>query len=243
MESGFGWCVVALTLAGFIQGTLGFGFGITAMALLPLALSVQQASPLVVLFTLPLVILTFAIHRRHFQWHDGWLLIAGTCIGIPIGVHLLTAFPGATLLRLLGGVLLVFSLYELLGRYWTRCRLEFPHWSAAPMGVLSGIASGAFNAGGPPLVAYSYAQSWSKERVVALLQAVFLVGAALRTATMLQNGLFTPTVLRLAMWGALPVLVSLLLGTAMLRRIATEKLRQIVFIFIGLIALKYLIWI
>jgi hypothetical protein len=59
---------------------------------------------------------------------------------------------------------------------------------------------------------------------------------------MLQSGLFTPTVLKLGVWGALPVLVALLLGTALLRRIATEKLRQSVFIFIGLIALKYLIW-
>ena len=243
MDSGFWWCVVALSLAGFIQGTLGFGFGISAMALLPLALSVQQASPLTVLFTLPLMIVTFAIHRQHFQWRDSWLLLLGTCVGIPIGVYLLTAFPGATLLRLLGGVLLVFSLYELLGRYAARTQLSFPPWSAALVGVLSGITSGAFNAGGPPLVAYAYAQSWSKERIVALLQAMFLAGATLRMVTMLGSGLFTPPVLKLGMWGALPVLIALLLGTALLRRIATEKLRQVVFIFIALIALKYLIWI
>lgn len=242
MESGLWWGVIALTLAGFIQGALGFGFGITAMALLPLVLPVQQASPLVVLFTLPLVMLTFIMHRRHFQWRDSWLLVVGTCIGIPIGVYLLTAFPGTTLLRLLGGVLFVFSLYELLGRYSTRCRFAFPLWSAALVGFVSGITSGAFNAGGPPLVAYSYAQSWSKERIVALLQAVFLVGAILRMASMLQSGLFTPTVLLLGIWGALPVLIALLLGTALLRRIATENLRQVVFVFIGLIALKYLIW-
>lgn len=225
-----------------MQGVLGFGFGIVAMALLPLALSVKEASPLVVIFTLPVVIIAFCAHWRHFQWRDGWLLIVGTCIGIPLGVHLLTVASGPLLLRLLGGVLLVFAAYELFSQFRPHFKIGFPRWSAAPVGILSGAASGAFNAGGPPLVAYSYAQSWGKERVVALLQVIFTIGAMLRLSTMLGGGLFTPTVIKIATWGALPVLITLLIGTAVLRRIATEKLRSTVFVFIGLIALKYLFW-
>lgn len=212
------------------------------MALLPLALSVKEASPLVVLFTLPVVIIATCVHWRHFQWRDGWLLIVGTCIGVPLGVHLLTIAPGPLLLRLLGAVLLGFAIYELFSQYRPHYKIAFPGWSAAPVGIISGAASGAFNAGGPPLVAYSYAQSWSKERVVALLQVVFLVGAGLRLSTMLGGGLFTPQVFSIALRGAVPVLITLLIGTALLKRCSTEKLRSGVFVFIGIIALKYLFW-
>jgi uncharacterized membrane protein YfcA len=236
------WCIAALTLAGFVQGALGFGFGMVAMALLPLVLSVKEASPLVVIFTLPIVIIAFCVYWRHFQWRDGWLLVLGTCIGVPLGVQLLAVASGAVLLRLLGGVLLVFAAYELLSHRRPHMRIELPHWCAAPIGVLSGATSGAFNAGGPPLVAYAYAQPWSKERIVALLQVVFTVGAAQRMVSMLHSGLFTPPLLHIAVYAALPVLLALFAGTALLHRVPTEKLRLGVFLFIAAIALKYLVW-
>jgi uncharacterized membrane protein YfcA len=207
------WCIAAFALAGVVQGAVGFGFGMVAMALLPLSLSVKEASPLVVIFTLPVVLIALCIHWRHFQWRDGWLLVLGTCIGVPLGVRLLAVAPGAVMLRLLGGVLLAFAAYELLCRHKPHVKVALPGWSAAPIGVLSGATSGAFNAGGPPLVAYAYAQEWSRERIMALLQVVFMVGAALRMVSMMREGLFTPHLLHLTVWAALPVLVALIIGT------------------------------
>jgi uncharacterized membrane protein YfcA len=233
--------VGALFLAGFTQGALGFGFGIVAMAFLPLAISIHQATPLVVVFTVPLMAFSFCLYRRHFQWRDGWLLILGSCLGIPIGVYALAILSETVLLRTLGALLLAFVLHESLQRRMKRS-IEFPPWSAAAVGVLSGAGSGAFNIGGPPLVAYAYAQPWSKERVVAFLQVVFFVSATLRLTMMWSGGFITPDVLRLAVWGALPAGAALLLGTLLLRRIPTEKLRTGVFLFIGVMALKYLIW-
>lgn len=238
----FGWCIAALALAGFVQGVLGFGFGLVAMALLPLLISVKEASPLVVLFSLPLAMIVLGIHWRHFQWRDGWVLLLGSCAGIPLGVYSLTYFSAELLLRLLGGVLLLFSAYELVGRRLQRGHRAPPKWSEPFFGLVSGTTSGAFNAGGPPLVAYVYAQPWHQERKVALLQVLFSVGAVLRLFTMAGSELFTPSVLLLAAWSAIPVLVMLLLGGLFMRRITSERLHQIVFLFIGVLALKYLFW-
>jgi uncharacterized membrane protein YfcA len=236
------WSIGALALAGFVQGALGFGFGMVAMALLPFSLSVKEASPLVVLFTLPLVLIAFYIHRRHFQWRDGWVLVLGTCVGVPLGVRLLSVVSSTALLRLLGAVLLTFALYELVSQHKPHLKIALPSWSAVPIGVISGITSGAFNAGGPPLVAYAYTQSWSKERVIALLQVLFAIGAALRMVTMLHEGLITSHTVSLGMWATLPVLVALLAGTRLLRHVPMEKLRRGVFLFLAVIALKYLLW-
>lgn len=237
-----GLCIAALALAGFIQGVLGFGFGLVAMALLPLLISVKEASPLVVLFSLPLAMIVLGIHWRHFQWRDGWVLLLGSCAGIPLGVYFLTHFSAEVLLRVLGGVLLLFSIYELLGRRLQQGYHAPPKWSAILFGLVSGTTSGAFNVGGPPLVSYVYTQSWHQERKIALLQVLFSVGALLRLFSMVGSELFTQPVLLLAAWSALPILAALLLGGLLMRRFTSEQLHRVVFLFIGGLALKYLFW-
>jgi uncharacterized membrane protein YfcA len=236
------WCVAALALAGFVQGTLGFGFGMVSMALLPFAISVKEASPVVVLLTLPAVVIVFCVHWRHCSWRDGWLLVLGTCVGTPLGVYLLKIAPESFLLRGLGAVLLLFALQELWSSWHGKSKLRLPVWSGFPIAMFGGALGGAFNCGGPPVVAYVYSQSWRKEKIVAMLQLIFTVGAALRMISMIQSGLFIPQVLQIGIWSALPVFVTLMIGTRVLKKLPTEKLRTGVFVFVGLIALKFLIW-
>lgn len=224
-----------------MQGALGFGFGMVSMALLPLFVNVREATPLVVLFTLPLVLLVFCAHWHHCRWKDSWLLVIGTTIGIPIGVYLLAVAPADLLLRILGIVLLIFAAQELWTNWRGTAKLRLAKWTGLPIGFLSGMLSGAFNSGGPPLVAYVYSKPWSKEEVIAMLQLIFTVGALLRTGAMFQGGLFTALVMHIALWAALPVMVTAFVGTRVLKKVPTEQMRTGVFMFIGLIALKFII--
>jgi len=235
------WCVVAVTLAGFVQGTLGFGFGMVAMALLPFAIAVKEASPVVVLLTLPAVIIVFCVHWRHCSLRDGWLLVLGTCVGTPLGVYLLAIAPETLLLRLLGIILFLFAAQELWSAWRGKTKFRLKRWSGFPIAAFGGALGGAFNCGGPPVVAYVYSQSWSKEKIVAMLQLVFTVGAALRMASMIHEGLFTPHVLKIGIWSAVPVFFALLLGTRVMKKLSTARLRTVVFVFIGIIAIKFLL--
>ncbi len=234
-------CILGLALAGFVQGALGFGFGMVSMALLPLFITVKEATPLVVLFTLPIVLLVFCAHWRHCRWRDSWLLVIGTIIGIPLGVYLLAVAPADLMLRLLGIVLLLFAMQELWSSWRGTAKLRLAKWTGLPIGILSGMLSGAFSSGGPPVVAYVYSKSWSKEQIIAMLQLIFTVGAVLRTAVMLQGGFFTTPVVHIAIGAALPVMVTTLVGTRVLKKVPTEQMRTGVFMFIGLIALKFII--
>lgn len=235
------WCVVALFLAGFVQGTLGFGLGMVSMALLPLVISVKEASPIVVIFTLPAVLIVLCAHWRHCSWRDGWLLIAGTCVGTPLGVYVLAIAPETLLMRVLGAVLLLFAVQELWSSWRGQQKLRLPHWTGFPIGALGGALGGAFNCGGPPVVAYIYSKSWRKEKTIALLQLVFAAGAIIRWISMFQSGLFTAPVVHISLWAALPVVVAVLLGTRFLKVLPTDKLRTGVFFFIGLLAIKFLV--
>jgi len=233
--------VVAVTLAGFVQGTLGFGFGMVAMALLPFAISVKEASPLVVLLTLPAVIILFCVHWRHCSLREGWLLVLGTCVGTPLGVYLLAIAPERLLMRSLGFFLLLFAVQELWSAWRGKSKFHLKRWTGFPIAAFGGALGGAFNCGGPPVVAYVYSQSWNKERIVAMLQLVFTMGAALRMLSMIHEGLFTPHVLTIGIWSAAPVFITLMLGTRVMKKLSTARLRTVVFVFIGIIALKFLL--
>jgi len=235
-------CILALALAGFVQGSLGFGYGMVSMALLPLAISVREASAAVVLFTLPAAAIMFFAHWRHCRWRDGWLLILGTCIGTPLGVYLLAIAPESLSIRILGALLFLFASQELWGSWRGTAKLHLPFWTGLPIGTMSGALDGAFNCGGPPLLAYLFSRPWHKERVVSILQLVFIVSATLRMVSMFREGLFTAPVLHIAVWAALPVFITLMIGTRVLKLLPTQQLRTGVFIFVGLIALKFLVW-
>jgi uncharacterized membrane protein YfcA len=234
-------CVLALALAGFVQGALGFGFGMVSMSLLPLFILVKESAPLVVIFTLPIVLLVFFAHWRHCDWRDAWLLIIGVCIGIPLGVYVLAMAPQELMLRILGAVLLIFSVQELYRNWRGKKQFHLPKWSGFPIGILSGVLGGAFNSGGPPLVVYLYSQPWKKEKIIGTLQMIFTVSAFTRTGVMYQAGFFTPAILHIAAFAVVPVAITTFVGTRILKKVPAEQMRSIVFVFIGLIALKFII--
>lgn len=240
MESALIWCICTLALAGIIQGTLGFGFGMTSMALLPFAISIKEASPVVVLLSLPASFIMFCIYIRHISWRENWALLLGVIIGTPLGVLLLVNAPEVLLTRALGVILFSFAVWSLWSEWHGKIRLYFPYWSSLPIAMLSGALGGAFNTGGPPLVAYTYSMPWSKEKIVATLQVVFVVGAIARILSMVRGGLITERVLQIDLWAALPVFLMIWAGTRIMKRLPTTRLRSIVFAFIGLIGIKFL---
>lgn len=138
-----------LTLAGFTQGLTGFGFGLVSMALLPLLLPVREAAAVVAALNLVTCAVTLWGVRDHLCWRRGRSLTLGSAAGVPFGVYLLAALDPAPLLRLLGGLLVVFAVAELTsGR---RTPAPLPGWLGWPAGFLGGSIGGAFNMGGPPV--------------------------------------------------------------------------------------------
>jgi uncharacterized membrane protein YfcA len=88
---------------------------------------------------------------------------------------------------------------------------------------------------------YLYSQPWKRERIIGTLQMIFTVSAITRTGVMYQAGFFTPAILHIATFAVLPVAFTTFVGTRILKKVPAEQMRTIVFVFIGLIALKFII--
>jgi uncharacterized membrane protein YfcA len=169
------------------------------MPLLPLMMNYKDAAAIVFVLSIVVTSITFFRNRQHYYWRQGWELIAGAVVGLPVGFYVLVHADEALLRHLLGAAMCAFAANELIFERRRRgpgisARLGFP------LGILSGGLDAAFNMGGPPAVAYVYSRPWSPQQIAASLQVLFGVGLALRLILFSGTGLLSERVLRTSAW-------------------------------------------
>lgn len=222
--------IATLTLAGFVQGLTGFGFGITAMAVLPLLIPVTDAQVYVTLMSLVACAASLASVYQHASWSSLRWVLPGLLVGVPVGFGLLVQAPAELVRRSLGVAIVAMVLYDL-------CLVRRDHnGPEAPptardfwVGLASGALSGAFNMGGPPVVAFAYAKPWPLERVVALLNVVFLASGSLRLSLVVAAGQLSSEIAWQSAAAAAPMLAASFAGSWLLPRAPQAALRRCVY--------------
>ncbi len=131
------------------------------MPLLTLIISVQIATPLVAFVTTTIALMILLKDWRSVDAKIAWRLIVSTMIGIPVGLFFLKTMPESIVKAVLGIVLVVFGLYNLI-----KPRLLTIQSSrlAYAFGLIAGVLGGAYNAFGPPVIAYGVLCGWSPKR-------------------------------------------------------------------------------
>ena len=143
---------------------------------------------------------------------------------------------GIAFIRVFGAVLILFAVVDFI---LTRAfNYTMPKWMGWPCGILGGFFGGAFNIGGPPMVAYVYSQPWSKQQTVATLQAAFVCATGYRIWLMGFNGYFDLKLLHLLGFTILPTAIGIIIGGKLLDRVHRDKLKMAVFVVVGLLGLQ-----
>lgn len=214
----------ATLLAGaLVQGFFGFGFGILAMAGLTLSSDLIHASGVVNLTGL-LLTLTMAWQlRRSILWPLAWRIAPGIVVGVVIGVTALRTLDGEWMVRALGVVIVAVASWNL---FTPGLRGRDSRPLDVAVGLLGGALSGAFNAGGPPVVAHLYRRPEHPEALKATVQALFTGMSLTRLPVASAQGLLDQAVLRDAALGLPLLLVGVLVGTRLARRVQPDRFRQ-----------------
>jgi uncharacterized protein len=228
-----------LALAGFAQGLTGFGFGLIAMGLLPLVVGLDEAQAVATLTGVVACVAMAGVALRHVQWSSTWHLWLSTILGVPLGYFILTMFSQTVVIRLLGLAICLLVFFEIF--VTRRYAVRLPVWSGWCVGLVSGALSGAFNIGGPPLVAYIYDRPWSKEQQVATLSSVFVASGLVRSALLLGHGRIHESTCISALWGILPMLAAIVCGNRLLKFIPQRHLRSGIYATLLLLGGRYLI--
>jgi uncharacterized membrane protein YfcA len=219
-------CLV-LVVAEAIYVLLGFGAGLVAVGCLALLLpDVRDVVVLLLLVNLPAELLVVTGSRREISWRGVALLMVGIGVGIPIGAWLLGWGDPRRLLQALGLVLLAVGAVFLV--LPTATPRRWPPWTAPPVGLVSGVLTGLFGTGGPPLVLYYRLAGVDKAAFRGNLMAIFLFMTLFRVPSYAGLGLITAE----RLWSSLMVVPAVVagawLGHRMHLRIEEPTFRRLV---------------
>ena len=174
----------------------------------------------------------------------------GDAVGIPFGIFVLVKAPQDILIRVLG-VVLIASAVRSAKPNGASTECEAPGtrtlWStvvALVVGASTGALAGAFNTGGPPVIAYVYCRPGTKEQRTATLQTVFAISVIARIIVMAAPpaSLYAVPILLVALACLPGAVLGSFAGQALFKRLPQRALEIVVTLFLLGIGLKLLIW-
>jgi uncharacterized membrane protein YfcA len=219
--------ILAVLLGGFVQAVSGFGLGLIMMPIISGALGLAIARPLVAMVAATIQLTMLIRLRQSVSLRDVGIMSLVGLIGIPFGTRLGSAtwLPESVMLAGLGVIIVGYALYSLIAPVLPE--LKNDRWLPA-FAWMSGVFSGAYNVGGPPIVVYADARRWTPDQLRSNLQGFFLFKMLVLTLDHALSGNITQEVLTGYMWAFPAIFVGLWGGFWLYSYINAERFRQIV---------------
>ncbi|QLP98194.1 MAG: TSUP family transporter [Rhodoblastus sp.] len=223
---------VALSaVAAYVQTVTGFAFGLILMTGVALGgvMPLPDAAAVVSALTLVNVVQMMSQGWRHIAWREWRLCVVASLPMIFVGVAALNwlAAERVDLLRLILGAAVAAASLSLLKPIRPGAT-QPAGWTYNLAGALSGLMSGLFSAGGPPLAFRFYTSSLPVAAIRETLVSVYALNAIVRLGVVFASDVRPPVA---AWWGliAVPVVMA---TTAAARRwpppMAPARLRMVV---------------
>jgi uncharacterized membrane protein YfcA len=218
--------IISLMIAfsAFVQGITSFGFSLMALPLLALVLPVSQIVPMLVLYSILLnLIMLFQLYKFiHLELIITLLL--GGLLGIPFGIWLLKHLDPVILRQLAGALIVCLSTFLLSGK---RVVLKRPKHFYGPIGLVAGVLQGSLSLSGPPIVLFLSNQNVDKMTFRANLTAFFTAMNLVSIPGFLWSGLLTVTVLNQALASLPLMLLGLVVGLVVAKRLQENLFKQV----------------
>lgn len=209
--------VTILFFATFIRSTFGFGEALIAVPLLAFAMPVEEAAPVAALVSITVAAVAVVQDWRHIHFRSAGRLFLATMAGIPAGLWALHALDERLVKMVLGAVVVTFSGFALARRRQASLHDDRHAWV---FGLGAGVLGGAYGMNGPPLVVYGTLRGWSPHHFRATLQGYFLPASLMTMVGYGLTGLWTPAVTRHYLLALPAVLVAIVLGRMLNRRLS-----------------------
>jgi len=211
----------------FVQSMIGFGSALIAMPLLVRLLGIEIAAPLVAVSALLIEITILLRYREAFDFAVVKYLAIVTILGIPIGVYAVRYIDNDIVNKVLGIIVMGYALYALFAPKLPD--LASNAWTLI-FGFIAGVLGGAYNTSGPPYVIYGNARGWSPDEFKSNLQGLFLVNGIIIVTVHAMGGNLTSEVFQYMLYGLPGVILGLVAGFILSKRINPELFRTTILI-------------
>ena len=214
--------------AGFVQRVSGFGLGIFAMMFLPYFTPTPVAASISTLFSCVTSTYNAIRYRKEIAYKTAIPMVCAALVAIPIAVYFSAVVSARIFQWLLGGVLILLSIYFLF--FNQRIKLKPNLTNGLLAGVVGGTLNGLFSTGGPPVVLYLSSALKSTGAYFATIQFYFCFTNIYATAMRAVNGILTKDALLYAAIGLVGCMVGDTLGKQVFHKLNAEKLKKIIYI-------------
>jgi uncharacterized protein len=189
-------------MIGFAKG--GFG-GLGALLTPILALVLPVASAVGVLLPMLMIGDVFAVYMYWKEWDLDLVkrMLPAGIVGALVGTALLSSISPDSLRILLGVFVLITVAYKFLSDRIQAIRYAPRPWHAPLAGVLTGVASGMFNSGGPPFSSYLLLQKLQARPFIATSALFFALLNLIKVPGFLYTGILNVSLL-LSLWWVFP---------------------------------------
>lgn len=229
------YLAACLLAAGLAKGLTGLGLPVIAIPFMSLAVDFRFA---VAMMPVSLVVSNIwqvgTSRERVWATTAYWPVALTIPVGTAIGVYSLANVDEAVLKAVIGVCVVAFVLFNIARPAW-RLAPRDARWIGPLAGLTGGILGGLAAIFAPPIVVYLLSVGLTRERFVAAVGVLYLVGSVSLAIFLTAFTMMTPA---LWLWSALaflPVLLGQVAGGAA-RRFVSESLFRRIVLFLMLVA-------
>lgn len=215
--------------AAFVQRVSGFGSGIFSMLFLPYLFGdTVTAAAVSGLWSCSTTVYNAIRYRKHIRFSLILPIIIPALILLTVSIRLSTGLSSGSMMKILGVVLILLSIYFLFFSKKLHIRPSVP--GGIGIGVVGGTLSGLFSTGGPPVVLYLSSILEKKIVYFATIQGYFAITDLYGVVNRLFNRIITWQVLLFALIGLIGSLAGNLLGTVVFHKLDAGLMKRIIYI-------------
>ena len=234
------WVIAAMAvialLSSFVQASLGLGFGIIFMALMPQLIGHGSAIAAMYIIVSIVIIWTIVASRKSVDmrscWKKAWPCMIGNGVGIALGtwvLSILEASSPALLIKMTGGLLILMSLYLLI--FARGLKIRATPVKGVSLGGLSGLLAGCMGIGGPPSTIYLLNATDTVEEYLASIQTSYIIGNIIGVGLHALKGSYTPLAFGALTISLLPTMAGAFLGMKLAHCLNIPLLKKVLYVF------------
>lgn len=224
---------LAVAVAAFVKGAIGFGFPTLGTPLLALVVDVKTAFLVLIVPNIVMDGLQFVRSGAHGVTARRLLpLVATGAVGMVLGTHLLAMLSARTVMLILGGFILAFVALSVT-RLSPRLPPGWEPWASPVAGFVAGVVGGITNVPGTPLVLYFYALELPKREFVSAVAFCFVVYKLVQLGAVTWYGLMSGPLLGWSLLLTVVALAAFALGLRVQDRMEPRTFNRVVLVFLG----------
>ena len=221
--------------ASFIQRTIGFGFGIFIMTVLPFLMpSYAEAVTLSGMLSLTSATVVMVQYVKYVTWKRLLPMFAAFTVCSTIAIIMLDRIEGPMMRHILGVMLIILSLYFSFFKEKLQKYIQPTNGWLLGTGSVSGVMGGLFGMHGPPVVLYLVVSEPSKDHYMGMIQTYAVITNIVMLAVRAYNGYVTPMVGMTYLYALVGLAVGVMAGNWAFKRIPSKLFTYIVYAYIGI---------